>query len=187
MKKLIRYLSNSTVPTLCGHRIDLKNAEYIMLQEIARKTRDWTLEDLLTNYNKTTQNLNITKASSQFRKESIMRYLMTSYYNITYKEKAMDEIARTIQDLSRRHKSRSIYCVIGTHPMIPTSQYKNKHDQSYILKMGSKNECKNFAEELEDRKEQIIEREGLLPTIIIFSCIFAFIAAIAAIITIILM
>ena len=185
MKKLIRYLSNSTVPTLCGHRIDLKNAEYIMFHEIARKTRNWTLEDLLTDYNTITQNLNITEASSQVQKESIMRHLMSSDYNITYKEKAMDEIARTIQDLSRRHKSRSIYCVIGIHPMIPTSP--DKHDPSYILKIGSKNECKNFAEELEDRKEQIIKREGLLPNIIIFSCIFAFIAAIAAIITIILM
>ena len=182
----MKLLPNSTIPTLCGHRIDIKNADHIGVREKDPSSPE--IELLFANYKTYTEDLKLAENNPQeYTQETIAERrnivnnqkhrLLTEVTDsfIKYKPKNKDKITQTIiQILSTQDNSEPICSVVITHE-VP------RNHKLYLAKIGIRDECKRYAEKLEAQKSQQIKREGLQPAINILTCILALIAAIGAI------
>ncbi len=181
----MKLLINSTIPTLCGHRIDVKIIDHTSVREINTSP----LETIFTNIRTYTEDLRnaeynpkqyseetITERRTQIdsEKHKIFTEAM-GHPDINFKPQAREKVIEIIQDLSKTHKPKPIYFTLIIYYKIPRTYH-----ETYLGKIGNKDECEKFAAKLDERKNQQIKREGLQPAINILTCILALIAAIGA-------
>ena len=177
-------LRNSTIRTLCGNRVDLKKADEITVRQVGFNPPS----NLLTNYNVYIEDLRTaeddperySQEEIEKRKNQVIvqeaKILKEIHSDIKYRRTARKETIKTIQNLSAKYKPEPIYILLIIEYRVIRTYY-----EYYLIKMGNKDECEKFKEELENRKYQLIKREGALPVYTILACFFALIAALGVV------